>query len=389
MDFRLGEKEEKLRSEIRDFVKKELPTGHGGGMFEEEHYDEGWKFAMSISKKLSEKGWLTMSWPKEYGGMGASHLEQAVYAEEVGYWGIPGTGMGIGGVAWVGPSLILFGTEEQKKKYMPQIAAGEPGGVWCTGYSEPDAGSDFASLRTRAERKGDKYVINGQKVWTSAGHRADWCWLAAKTDQNVQKKHHGISIIIVDMKSKGITVRPIINYVGLHILNEVFFEDVEVPVENLVGEENRGWYQLMRALSFERSGAVSAYGSSKRLLDELVNYCKESGLIQKQDIRQKLADITVDMEVLKVLGYEVVWKMNEGKNVTYEPSRNKAFNDIFRRELTTVASEIIGAYSQVDFMNKGSLNWAKLSGRIEKHYTTFPGLATAAGTTDKIGRAHV
>ncbi|MDY6935976.1 MAG: acyl-CoA dehydrogenase family protein [Spirochaetota bacterium] len=382
MDFQFGEKEEKLRKEIREFVKKEIPQEHVGGMLSEEHHDDDWEFAMSIAKKLSQKGWLTMSWPKEYAGMGASLWEQVVYQEEVGYWGIPGTSMGISGVGWVGPSLILFGTEEQKKKYMPLIAAGDPDGVWCTGYSEPDAGSDFANLRTRAERKGDEYVINGQKVWNSAGHRARWCWLAVKTDTNVKKKHHGISIIIVDMKSKGITIRPILNYVGCHIFNEVFFDDVRVPVENLVGEENKGWYQLMQSLGFERGSiGIGACGANRRILDELVFYAKETGLIHKQEIRQGLADVAVDIETLKMIAYETIWKMTQGGTPIYEPSRDKAFNDILMEKLSVLGTEIIGAYSQNDPLDR-NYKWAKMKARIENIYWTFPGIAIAGGTTD-------
>jgi alkylation response protein AidB-like acyl-CoA dehydrogenase len=206
---------------------------------------------MSISKKLAQKGWLVMSWPKEYGGQGASIIEQLVYQEEMSYWGVPGTMMGVGGVSWVGPSLMKYGAEEQKKKYLPLITSGEPDGVWCTGYSEPNAGSDLASLQTRAARAGNEYIINGQKTWTSAAHRARWCWLAARTDPNALKKHQGISLFIVDMKSPGITIRPLFDITGSHIFNEVFFDNVHVPVSNLVGEENRGWYQLIAALDDE------------------------------------------------------------------------------------------------------------------------------------------
>ena len=142
---------------------------------------------MSIAKKLAEKKWLTLTWPKEYGGLAASPMERLTFAEESGYWGIPGYKMGVSGTGWVGPTLMLLGTEEQKKTYLPLIASGDPDGVWCTGYSEPDAGSDFASLQTSAERVGDEYIINGQKVWNSAGHRARYCWLACRTDPNAKR----------------------------------------------------------------------------------------------------------------------------------------------------------------------------------------------------------
>jgi alkylation response protein AidB-like acyl-CoA dehydrogenase len=382
MDFMFGEKEEKLREEIREFVRQEIPPGYSGGTLEEEHTDDDWEFAMSISKKLAKRGWLTMSWPKEYGGMGASHFEQLVFAEEVGYWGIPGTTMGISGVAWVGPSLMMFGTEEQRKKYMPPIAEGEADGIWCTGYSEPDAGSDFANIRTRADKKGDEYVINGQKVWTSCAHRARWCWLAVRTDQDAKKKHHGISIVIVDMKSKGITVRPIVNYVGYHIFNEVFFDDVRIPAENLVGEENRGWYQLMQSLMYERgSVAIGAYGTNKRVMDEIVNYTKETGLIKKPEIRQRLADVAVEIESLKLLAYETIWKMTQGVIPIYEPSRDKAFNDTLLENLSIVGTEILGAHSQLHPMEKDS-KWSILKSRVQRMYWMFPGISIAAGTTD-------
>ena len=385
MDFRSGEKEETLRKEIREFVKEELPSGWLTAMLEEESRDEDWAFAMSIAKKLSKRGWLTMSWPKEYGGKGASLWEQAIYLEEVGYWGIPGTSMGVSGVAWVGPSLVLFGTDEQKEKYLPQIASGEPDGVWCTGYSEPDAGSDFANIRTTAIREGDEYVINGQKIWTSAAHRARWMWIAAVTDPDAPKKHQGISTIVVDMKSEGITVNPLVNYTGYHIFNEVFLDEVRVPCENLVGEENKGWYQLMRSLGYERgSVGVGAFGYGKRILDELIMYARETGLFQNPEIRHKLADRAIEIETSKMLAYQTIWKMSKNVIPVYEPSRDKVFNDIVTERLAITGTEIMGAYSQLDPLNRDS-RWTKLKGCVEGLYWLFPGISIAAGT-DEIER---
>ena len=380
MDFEFGEKEQKLRAEIRQFVKENIPLNQVP--YFEEHDDEEWAFSMSIARKLAQKGWLTISWPKEYGGMGASEWERAVYLEEVGYWGIPGWMMGIGGIGWVGPSLMLYGSEELKKKHLPLIASGEPDGVWCTGYSEPDAGSDFANLQTRAERKGDEYIINGQKVWTSAAHRARWCWLAARTDPGGPRKHDGISILIVDMKSKGITVRPIISFYGFHLFNEIFFNDVRIPVTNLVGVENQGWSQLMHSLGFERSySTIVVYGESKRLLDELIVYAKETGAIKRPYIRQKLADVAVEIETLKVLAYETVWKMSQGERVIWEPSRDKAFRDMINDQLSRIGTDILGAYAQIDPLETDS-KWSRLRGRAERLYYRWTGYASAAGTTD-------
>ena len=379
MDFKFGDGEEALRREIRQFVKEELPPGWFSIRLEEESRDEDWERAMSMAKKLSQRGWLTIAWPEQYGGRGASLWEQLVYNEEVYYWGVPGVSMGISGVDWVGPSLIMFGSEEQKKKYIPLIASGEPDGVWCTGYSEPDAGSDFANIQTRAVREGDEYVINGQKTWTSAAHRARWCWLAARTNFNVSKKHHGISIFIVDMKSPGVNIKPLLNYAGYHVFNEVFFDGVRVPVSNLVGEENGGWWCLMRALAYERSSlGPQNYGSNKRVLDELAHYVKENRLSQNPLIRQKLVDVAIEVETLKMLAYETTWKMSQGATIAYEAARDKAYSDEVTEQLAITGTEILGVYSQVEPYSR----WAKIKRSIQLLYWFFLGTSIAAGTDD-------
>ena len=384
MDFKLGEKEEALRRDIRKFAKEELPEGWISLFLEEESRDEDWEFAMSLSKKLAQKGWLVMAWPKEYGGQGASYWEQLVYIQEAAYWGITGLGMGIGGIAWVGPSLMSFGSEEQKKKYLSLIASGEPDGVWCTGYSEPNAGSDFANIQTRAVRDGDEYIINGQKVWTSAAHRARWCWLAARTDPNAPKKQQGISLFIVDMKSPGVTVNPLISFSGYHIFDEVFFDNVRIPASNLVGKENHGWSQIMEALAFERhSWAPQCYGYARRIFEELVHYVKETEdgnkpLSQDPTVRHKLADRAVDLETLKMFAYQITWKMSQGAIPTYESSRNKVFSDDVMQRLAITGTQILGAYSQIDHNSK----WAKIKGCVERCYMLFPGWAISGGTDE-------
>jgi len=380
MEFRFSEEEESFRREIREFVKKNIPYEHFGHKFEEEHDDAAWDFAMSISKKLAEKKWLTITWPKEHGGMGAPLWQQAVFREEVGYWGIPGTTMGVSGTSWVGPSLMLFGSEELKKTHLPLIASGEPDGVWCTGYSEPDSGTDLASLQTRAERDGDEYVINGQKVWTSCAHRARWFWLACRTKADVEKKHRGLSIIIVDMKSDGVKVQPIKNLVGLHAFNEVFLNDVRVPITNLVGVENNGWSQLMTALSFERGNSINYCGLHRRLRDELLIYARKSGAVKNPEVRKKLVELSLDIETLKTLTYETMWKMNRGDKIVYEPSRDKAFTDTVREKMTRIGLELLNIYGMMDPLKKDA-PWVKLNGALEHLYYTAPGLAVAAGTT--------
>jgi len=381
MDFQFGKKEEAFRSEIREFVKENMPSDRVSHMFGEEGEDKAWDFAMSISKKLAERKWLTISWPEEFGGMNASFMERMVFAEECGYWGVPGTGMGVSGTAWVGPSLMIFGTKEQQEKYIPLIASGDPDGVWCTGYSEPDSGSDLASLQTSCIRDGDEYVINGQKVWTSAAHRARWCWLAVRTDPNAEKKHQGLSLVIVDMKSPGLDVRPLKNYVGLHYFNEMFFKDVRIPVENLVGQENNGWNHLMTALSFERGIALGFTATMRRVLDELVHHANETGLIKKTMVRHKLAELESDLEAARMLAYEAVWKIHNGLSRIYEPSRDKANTDLLYEKASRLGLDILGAFAQMDPLHTDP-RWSKIGGIFEHLFHACPGLAIAAGTTD-------
>jgi len=256
--------------------------------------------------------------------------------------------------------------------------------VWCTAYSEPNAGSDFANIQTRAVRDGDEYVINGQKVWTSCAHRARWCWLAVKTDPGAPKKHRGISIFMVDMKSQGITVNPLLNYYGAHIFNEVFFDNVRVPASNLVGEENKGWYHLMQSLASERhSLGPSLYGNARRLLDELAGYAKETQydgkpLSQNPEVRHMLADAAVEAEMLKLFNYQVTWELTQGLIPIYGSSRNKAFGDQLLERIGIIGMRIMGTYCQVDPYSK----WTKLHGIIQRVYLLFPGISIAAGTDE-------
>jgi len=383
MDFKLSEREKTLIDEIARFAKKELPEDFVGTHLIDQEYRD-FEFEISMSKKLAQKGWLVMSWPKEYGGQGASLMEQTVYEMEISYWGIPGAWMGISGTQWVGPCLMMFGTEEQRNKYLPLIASGEQDGVWCTGYSEPNAGSDLANLQTRAVRDGDYYIINGQKVWTSKAQHSRWCWLLVRTDPAVTKKHRGLSLFIVDMKSPGVVVNPILNYYGRHHFNEVFFDNVRVPASNLVGEENRGWYHLMQALAFERrSVAPLAYGSSKRLLENLVKYAKDTqregkSLSQIPAIRHKLAEMAIDVEIVKLFAYQFTWRVSQGAIPVYESSRNKIMGDDVLRRMAISGAEILGVYSQVDPDSK----WARLNGAIQGAYLGFPGAMIAAGTAE-------
>ena len=366
MDFRFTEKEEALKQEVAEFARKELPPDFLSlGVFDEVSHD--WDFTMSIAKKLGEKGWLTRHWPKEYGGLEASPIENMVFRDETAYWGIPGLFMGIGSTHWVGPLLIRHGTEEQRKKYLPPISAGEPEGVWCTAYSEPDAGTDLASLKTRAVKVGEEYIVNGNKIWQTAGHRARWCWLLCRTNPDLPQ-HKGMSLLIVDMRSPGLTVRPVIDMSGYHSLNELFFDDVHVPVANLVGEENRGWYYVMEALNLER-GTTYASGMHKRVLDELVKYAKETTyngepLSKDPIIRHKLAEIAVAIEACRMLQYKIAWMESVGQMPVSEASMVKTLASDIHIRHAAMEMEILGHYSM---LRPGS-KWTKLHGILIGRY---------------------
>jgi len=381
MDFTFTPEEEAFRKEVQKFISDELlPPGYWGGM--EDEFDlENFEFSRQVAKKLGAKRWLAMNWPKEYGGMDASPIQHMIFKEEAAYRGVPGTDMGVGGITWVGPTLLLLGTEEQKKEHLLPLAAGEK--WWCTMYSEPEAGSDMANVQCRAVRQGDEYIVNGQKVWTSAGHIADWGWLLVKTDPNAPKKHHGITLLLVDMKTPGITVRPLVNMAGHHFFNEVFFDDVHVPVVNLIGEENRGWYHTMIALSFERTAGVMFAAGARRVLEELVRFAKEAKidgqpLGKDPAVRQRLAELATEVEIGRVLGYRVVWLQTKEAIPGYEGAMIKVFASETLHRMANVGTQMMGLYGQLCLDSK----WAPLHGMITDMYMNSVGMLIAAGTSE-------
>src|SRR3989337_1869421 len=224
-----------------------------------------------FQKKLARMGWLVPHWPKQYGGADMGIMEQLIMREETAYHRAPPPD--IFGVSMLGPILIMYGSEKQKREHLPAIAAADV--TWCQGYSEPEAGSDLASLKTRSVRDGDDYVINGQKIWTSNAHRADWMFFLGRTDQEAPK-HKGISFFLTPMKVPGVSTRPLIRLAGQHGFNEVYFEDVRVPATNIVGEENRGWYVGAALLDFERSG-IGSSAAARRSLPDLLAYRHTAG----------------------------------------------------------------------------------------------------------------
>ena len=375
MEFKFTEQDEEFRKELRAFMKTELPDSwEGAGRYPEE---DDWDLNIVIRKKMAEKGWLTMHWPEEYGGQAASPVKSAIYNEEIAYMRAPGRD--IFGVRMLGPTLMIHGSEEQKKTHLPSVANGDI--QWCQGYSEPESGSDLASLSTRAVRDGDEFVINGGKVWTTMAHRADWIMLLTRTDPDAPK-HRGISFVLVDMKSPGVTVRPIINMAGGHEFNQVTFDDVRVPRANVVGDEDRGWYVAVTLLDFERSG-IDYSAAARRMLDDVREFATETKrngqpLIEIPWVRSLMADRYIDCEVARLMAYNVAYMQSQDLIPTKEASMSKVFGSETVQRVTEASLDILGQYGTLGREDK----WAPLKGRVQEHWMNAFAGTIAAGTSE-------
>jgi alkylation response protein AidB-like acyl-CoA dehydrogenase len=370
VDLRFGPVEEKFRTEVRAFLDQELPADWPAAYQD----DRKKKSALEkgFRKKLAAKGWLTMGWPKAYGGQERSILEQMVYNEELAKRKAPpGRSMG---VMWVGPLILRYGTEEQKQTHISRIVADTVN--WCTLYSEPNAGSDLAGLQTPALVDGDHFVVNGQKIWTSGGHEADWGLLAARTDPQAEK-HKGISMILVDMKSPGLRVKPLYDLTGDHHFNEVFFDNVRIPRSNLLGTLHGGWYQMAYGLQFERSW-ITQVVMAEQVFGDLVKYAKASGIEKKPVLRSKLAEIQVKLGVARMLSMRVVWMQAKGASPSYESSMDKGFTSQLLQQMSQVAMELMREYGQLE---RGDRH-APFKGEMQHNHRLWVGWTIAGGTTE-------
>ncbi|HMO95721.1 MAG TPA: acyl-CoA dehydrogenase family protein [Tepidiformaceae bacterium] len=358
MEFKFTAEHNSLREEIRSFLKEAMPEDRGAGPVRPTS-QENWPEQMEFLKKLSAKGWVAPAWPTEYGGLAWPHVKQMVFSEELSYHGAPDAGR-VFNVGMIGPTLIVHGSEEQKKEHLPRITDGTV--VWCQGYSEPGAGSDLASLQTRAVRDGDDYIVNGQKIWTTGAHHADWCFLLVRSDPEAPK-HKGISFLLVDMKSPGIQVRPIVNMAGYHEFNEVFFEDVRVPVKNRVGEENNGWYVAMTLLDFERSN-VASIAANQRSLEQLMEdmRTRAPGGNYRDILRHRLADMWLSNETGRLLSYRIAWMQEAGRVANYEASVIKVFATELAAKITNFGVNQLGPAGTLEPDSK----YAALDGNMEK-----------------------
>jgi len=344
MDPTYSPEAEAYRSTVTAFLEANLPAGWKGlGALPA---DEAWAFAGRWRATLHANGLLAASWPSRYGGGGLSELEQVVMAEEFYRAGVPtGTGNDTFGIQMVGNTLLQWGTEEQKSHFLPRILSGED--IWCQGYSEPGAGSDLSNVGCRAELDGDEWVLNGQKVWTSAGHLANWIFVLARTDPDVPK-HKGISFLLVPMEQPGVEVRPIKMMTGDSEFNEVFFTDARCPRDNVVGGVGNGWPVAMTLLGYERGEAAATFPIMFRSeLDRLLALAREHGRTDDPLIRQRLAQAYVRVEIMRFLGMRTLTKYLAGGQPGPDSSVFKLYWSEHHKVIGELAVDILGAEAMV------------------------------------------
>ncbi|MBI5948817.1 MAG: acyl-CoA dehydrogenase family protein [Chloroflexi bacterium] len=387
MEFRDNPSEASFRRVVSSFLDAEFPKEMGERPTEWGLFNGAGRatagfvdFMRSWNKKLNARGWGAPAWPKEHGGGGLSVKEQFILSEEFAWRRAPRPG-GIGH-GWAGPTIMVYGTQEQKDRLLPRIISGED--MWCQLFSEPGAGSDLASLQTRAIRDGDDYVVNGQKIWTSGAHHADMGILIARTNPDAPK-HRGISYFLVDMKTPGITVRPLVNMLNSHEFNEVYFEDARIPASSLLGEENRGWYLATTTLDFERSGIATSV-AHQLIVKDLVKYAKEapadeSTLARNGSIRAELSDRAIEAQVEALVCYRIISMQERGQIPNREASIAKLFSSELDVRLAVTGMHIAGMYGQLNDRESPAAMGGRLP-RFYMHSTTAP----IGGGTSEIQR---
>jgi alkylation response protein AidB-like acyl-CoA dehydrogenase len=314
MDFSFTPEQEAFRAALRAWLAANVPPQTGLRHLQPQASTEDLAFLKQWQRQVHDGGWTGISWPKEYGGRGASLIERMIFDQEMAAASAPSL-LNVLGLEIVGPTIIVHGTEEQKRTYLPHILSGDH--IWSQGYSEPNSGSDLASLQTRALAQGDYFIVTGQKVWTSLAFYADWCLLLVRTDPDAPK-HLGLSCLLVDMKSPGVTIKPLRTLTGDSEFNEVFFEEVKVPKHHLLGELNQGWRVIVTSLMFERQGLGFYFTfAQKRHYDDLVATAHRTlryGAAVSQDplMRQKFAQAYIDTELLKLNNYRALTRLLRG-----------------------------------------------------------------------------
>jgi alkylation response protein AidB-like acyl-CoA dehydrogenase len=375
MRYEFTTEEEDFRAELVEWIN-DLDDDYKS--ISEGGSDADWAKSLEVRKMLADKGWLTLHWPVEYGGQGASMMKQVIFTEEMVYHTVPGRD-GFG-TRMLAPTLMVHGSEEQRREYLPPIARGEV--QWCQGYSEPDSGSDLASLQMRAVDDGDHYVVTGSKIWTSQAHRADHIFFLVRTDPDAPK-HRGISFLLSEIDVPGIRIEPIINMAGHHAFNQVFFDEVRVPKGNLVGEENRGWYVAATLLDFERSG-IDYPAQAQRTLDELIEYAKSTNgttgqpLSEGHDTRRRLIDLQIQVDATRGVAYEVADMQARGEIPNKEASMAKTLGTRLVQDVHRFGVDLLGMYGQ---LRPGSY-LSQLDGRMLDAQLGTVAYTIFAGTTE-------
>ena len=378
MDLNLTPEETKFRDELRTWLEANVPKDWAE--WREKPLEESFPYLRAWQRKLYEGGWAAVSWPKEYGGRGATLMEQSLFWEEMARVEAPPMANSLG-LGLIGPTIIAYGTDEQKKRFIPKILSAEE--IWCQGFSEPNAGSDLAALQTEARLDGDHYVVNGQKVWTSYGWIGNWCELVVRTDSNVPK-HKGLSVLLIDMKSPGVEVRPLKQMTGESEFNEIFFRDVRVPVANLLGTVNDGWNVAVSTLMYERG----SYGARLHLifkraitrLIELSHKFQKDGHPAAQDpiTRQKLAQCYAEIEIMRWNQLRAFSRVTAAGVPGPEGSIQKIFWSELNQRLQQIAQEIFGPYGQLLAGDKDAVD----NGIWSYGYLRTRGNTIEAGTSE-------
>jgi alkylation response protein AidB-like acyl-CoA dehydrogenase len=379
MDFDFTPDQQRFRDEVRTWLRTHVPSdlkGRGFAASRAAHVDR----LRQWQRTLHEAGYVGIDWPREYGGRGASIMEQIILYEEMSRAEAPQP-INRGGLSMLGPTLMTHGTPAQRERHLAKILTAED--IWCQGFSEPEAGSDLASLKTRAVRDGDWYVINGQKVWTSMAHVAEWGFFLVRTDP-AAPKHKGISFILIDMRTPGITIRPLTQITGEAEFNEVFLENVRVPAANVVGKVNEGWGVAITTLAYERDVlTMIRHISLRTALERLVALArrtKKNGGTAADDpiLRQKLAGLAIAERGLQLGGYRSLTRILRGQPPGPEGSTSKLFWSQVDQDLAEIATEVIGPYSQI----QGSSGWAPDEGQWEFYCLLARGSGIRAGTSE-------
>jgi alkylation response protein AidB-like acyl-CoA dehydrogenase len=375
MDFDFTPEQEAFRKEVRAWLETNLPDDLRGKAFASSRADvEEVKKLRAWQKTMAEAGYVGLDWPREFGGRGATIVEMVILYQEMARAESPQI-LNRGGVSMLGPTLMKYGTQAQQQRFLKKILTAEE--IWCQGFSEPNAGSDLANLQTRAVRDGDHFVVNGQKVWTSMGHVADWGFFLVRTDPNAAK-HKGISFLLVDMKTPGITVRPLRQMTGEAEFNETFLDNVRVPVANLVDKENEGWSVAITTLAYERDLLTFIrHISLRNALHRLVKLVRERSRGADPIIRQKVAALWIGEQVLQLNAYRSLTRILRGVAPGPEGSTSKLFWSHLDQELAQVATEVIGPASQLE-----GTTWAPDEGQWEFYALLAQASGIRAGTTE-------